>query len=83
MKVNAHYDDMYQCLHIYFKDVDKSERGRVANIEIALLRKYGYHTSMPVLEENGSYTHHIIRERSTLKDMKTVKEVLAGFCITV
>ena len=54
-------------------------RGRIASIEIALLRAYGRHVSYPRNVVEGEHLAIFRRPRSTDEHLDIAKQVLAGF----
>lgn len=67
------------CLDIDFEDVKESERGRIANMDIEIMKALGSLTHFPIA--GGGTRHRYRHERATLEKMALVKDVLAGFAL--
>ena len=58
-------------------------RGRVCRIEIALLKTYVEHRSLPVLKTDAGLIFRFLRKRSDWETYEAARRVLRGFCIEV
>lgn len=77
-------------LEITFTGVQESDRGRMANIEIALLRQLGSYKRLPWVEprvlgkpDSEGWLVQIVRGDSTHGDAETARKVLRGFTFDV
>jgi hypothetical protein len=79
--MKAHIDLIDRTLIIRFEDVldNESNRGRMCNVELALLREYGNHNYYPSVYGEGLLEFVYCRQKSNKQTLEDARKVLQGF----
>ena len=70
-------------LEITFSDVQDKDRGRLCNVELALLRAYQGHHAYPWEWKDSKAVVQWVRSRSAEYEYNKAREVLKGFMFEV